>query len=179
MGAVVTEPQPMRNVDFDARQLSPDALWLAAAPDENLAYAVEKKNFLAAVQSKGVSEEQRRDIMASRGFGGGGGVSSSGGGDDGESAALHPSGHEHGQYDHGLLSQAGLTEYFASLTEGAPVEVRAMTGRGNGLVATRALTQGEVLWSEAPLVWCEITRAEQMHLRRSTVRERIGSAAPG
>ena len=143
IGAVRTEPQPMRNVDFTENELAPDAPWVVSAPHENRAYAIEMQSFLAAVRSKKVSDEQRRDVMASRGGGGNG--------DDDEDEEEEE---ERKVQDeaHGLLSRAGLEEYFASLTDETPVTVRALEGRGNGVVALRDISRFEVLWSEPPTV---------------------------
>jgi hypothetical protein len=132
VGAVRTEPSPMRNVDFTENQLEPDAPWLLSAPAENAAYSVEMRGFLAAVRGKSVSAEQKRDLIASR---------------DAEEEE-----EEEEEVEHGLLSTVGLAEYFAALTAERPVEIRALAGRGNGLVSSRAIKQGEALWSEPPVV---------------------------
>ena len=135
VGAVVTTPEPMHNVDFTADDLSPDAAWLARAPTENRAYAVEMAKFMAAVAGKKVSDEDRRGIMEDRAVA----VEDGGVADDADDR--HP-----------LLSKEGLDAYFAGLVAGLPVEVRAIAGRGNAVVAVRDITQGEVLWSEPPVV---------------------------
>ena len=52
VGAVQTEPQPMRSVDFTVKEMDSSASWLKLAPMENAEYAMSMKELEKAIQRK-------------------------------------------------------------------------------------------------------------------------------
>ena len=54
VGAVQTEPQPMRSVDFTVKEMDSSAAWLKLAPMENAEYAMSMKELEKAMSEKGV-----------------------------------------------------------------------------------------------------------------------------
>ena len=53
VGAVQTEPQPMRSVDFTLKEMDSSASWLKLAPMENAEYAISMKELEKAMAEKG------------------------------------------------------------------------------------------------------------------------------
>ena len=53
VGAVQTEPQPMRSVDFTVKEMDSSATWLKLAPMENAEYAMSMKELEKAMAEKG------------------------------------------------------------------------------------------------------------------------------
>ena len=143
VGAVKTSPPPMRNVSFTEHELDPGAPWMLVAPAENAVYAETFREFMSAVEGKATREEleHRRESRETEET------------DPGRRSRQTSEGEE--IPPHGLRLRDGVATYHASLASvvGAPVSVENSCAAGGvGVVATRRITRGEAIWSEAPLV---------------------------
>ena len=166
VGAVSVQPRTT-NVSFSANELEPDAPWLVGAPQENAAYAVAMRQFRDAVEAKKVSEAERSAIEADRVFGKNAETS----GSRNESATPRV---------HDLTSTEGLESYFQSLVaeRKAPVVVSALKGRGNGVIAARALRAGETLWAESPLASTQTAENALRVLACAACHRSVGAIEP-
>jgi hypothetical protein len=72
VGAVQTEPQPMRSVDFTVKEMDSSAAWLKLAPMENAEYAMSMKELEKAMSEKGVGGGPGLQRINMGGGGGGG-----------------------------------------------------------------------------------------------------------
>lgn len=137
VGAVKTNPPPMRNVSFTENELDPGAPWMLTAPTENAVYAETMREFMSAVEGKVTREEleHRRESVANL-------------------PSLRRTSQGETIPPHGLRLRDGVDEYHASLVEDKDaVKVTQSSSLGGvGVLAARHITRGEAIWSEAPLV---------------------------